>query len=131
MLIGRAIKKVFLEHFPDPSDKKTGRATYKDVLAWFASGNRAAMNPDASFQNYVAGLDQIEGLREVVRHTSPSGTAAETAVAMEFVLEALHQHSLVGKEFEQDGLTYSDMMGSMLSSLGSIEDDEDQELPFG
>ena len=50
---------------------------------------------------------------------------------MEFVLEALHQHSLVGKELQENSLTYSDMMGSMLSSLGSIRDDEDEELPFG
>jgi magnesium chelatase subunit I len=43
---------------------------------------------------------------------------------MEFVLEALHQHSLVGKDFAESTATYIDMMGSMLSSLGSLEDDD-------
>ncbi|MFB6098540.1 MAG: magnesium chelatase, partial [Salinibacter sp.] len=35
-----------------------------------------------------------------------------------FVIEALHQHSLVGKEFGEGGQTYDDIMGSMLSSIG-------------
>jgi magnesium chelatase subunit I len=131
MLIGLAIRKVFIQHFPDPSDKQTGRSSYKDVLDWFAGGKRATIEPNASFQSYVGSLDQIAGLRETVRHTASSGTPAETAVAMEFVLEALHQHSLIGKEIEDDGLRYSDMMGSMLSSLGSIEDADEEELPFG
>jgi magnesium chelatase subunit I len=131
MLIGKAIKKVFVQHFPDPSDKRTGRPAYREVLDWFAAGNRAAIDPQASFQSYVGLLDQVGGLREAVRHTSSSGTPAETAVAMEFVLESLHQHSLVGKEILEDVLTYSDMMGSMLSSLGSIADDGDEEQPFG
>ena len=48
---------------------------------------------------------------------------------MEFVLEALHQHSLIGKEFDsQAGTLYNDIMGSMLSSLGSIDDDDDENL---
>ncbi len=131
MLIGRAIKKVFVQHFPDPSDKRTGRSTYKDILDWFAGGKHATIEPDASFQTYAGSLDQITGLREAVRHTASSGSPAETAVAMEFVLEALHQHSLVGKELHEDRLKYSDMMGSMLSSLRSIEDSDEEELPFG
>ena len=131
MLIGRAVKKVFAEHFPDPSDKKSGRSPYKPVLDWFAAGNRAAIVPNTPFQSYVSALDQIGGLREVVRNVSTPGTAAETAVSMEFVLEALHQHSLVGKDIEEDGLTYSDMMGSMLSSLGPFSDEDEEQLPFG
>ena len=43
---------------------------------------------------------------------------------MEFVLEALHQYSLVGKETVwDDGATYSDMIGAVLSSLGEDENE--------
>ena len=45
---------------------------------------------------------------------------------MEFVLEALHQNSLVGKDHLSDeATTYNDIMGSMLSSLGPLDDDDD------
>ena len=45
---------------------------------------------------------------------------------MEFVLEALYQNSLVGKDqLIEEETTYNDIMGSMLSSLGSLDDDED------
>jgi magnesium chelatase subunit I len=53
---------------------------------------------------------------------------------MEFVVEALHQHSLVGKEVSDGGQTYDDIMGSMLSSIGDggmpsddFDDDDDDE----
>ncbi|NBB85418.1 MAG: magnesium chelatase, partial [Bacteroidetes bacterium] len=53
------------------------------------------------------------------------GTPEETATTMEFVLEALHQNSLIGKDFlEVGGAAYSDIMGSVLSSLGSMDDDD-------
>ncbi len=45
---------------------------------------------------------------------------------MELALEALHQHSLLGKDVADDGATYADMMGSVLSGLGPLgPDDED------
>ncbi len=131
MLIGRAVKKVFAQHFPDPSDKKSGRSPYREILEWFAGGNEASVEPGAPFQQYVAKLDQVTGLRELVRNRSHAGTVPETAVAMEFVLEALHQHSLLGKEIERGGLRYADMMGSMLSSLGSLGEEDDDEMPYG
>ena len=48
-LVGRAINTIFKRYFPDPSDKKQGRAPYDTVLAWFApySGNARAPGPVA------------------------------------------------------------------------------------
>ena len=37
----------------------------------------------------------------------------------------LHQHSLLGKDLADDGASYADMMGSVLSGLGSFGDDDD------
>ena len=139
LLVGRAVNAIFKRYFPDPSDKKEGRSPYQPVLAWFAQGHRVDVRPDMPFADYAKALDQVEGLHELVRrHTSPS-SPAETASAMEFVLEALHQNSLLGKDVvEGTGGAYSDMMGSMLSSLGSFgedddagEDDEDEDDFYG
>ena len=44
---------------------------------------------------------------------------------MDFVLEALHQHSMIGKEDLDDRRSYSDMLGSMLGSMGDMDDFED------
>ena len=88
--------------------------------------NALSLSPELSFTEYVGRLDQIDGLRAIVKKQVNPGTPAETASTMEFVLEALHQNSLVGKDQLSDAATtYNDIMGSMLSSLGPIDDDDD------
>jgi magnesium chelatase subunit I len=125
LLIGRAVNAVFKKYFPDPTDKKEGRSPFQPVLAWFARGNTVELDPGVSFSEYVRALDQVEGLRDVVKARARPGTPAETASTMGFVLEALHQNSMIGKEMFEEAVTYNDMMGSMLSSLGSISEDDD------
>ncbi len=126
LLIGRAVNAIFRRYFPDPSDKKEGRSPYQAILSWFARGNSVDLEPDMSFVEYARTLDRVEGLKEVVeKYTKPSGPE-ETAAAMGFVLEALHQNSLIGKELLDDALIYNDMMGSMLSSIGPFSDEDDE-----
>jgi magnesium chelatase subunit I len=125
LLVGRAVNAIFKRYFPDPSDKKEGRSPYQSILSWFARGNSIQISPNASHSEYVRTLDSVEGLHDLVKKQSNPGNPDETASAMGFVLEALHQNSLVGKEYVDDVLAYNDMMGSMLSSLGSISDDDD------
>ena len=126
LLVGLAVKGIFPRYFPDPSDKRTGREPYKDVFAWFAKGNTIKLSPELSAVDYAKRLDQVDGLRAVAtKHVKP-GSPAETAATMEFVLEALYQNSLVGKDqLIEEETTYNDIMGSMLSSLGPLDDDED------
>jgi magnesium chelatase subunit I len=124
LLIGRAIRTIFNATFPDPSDKRNGRAPYQTVIAWFSQGNRLVLHPDMPFDTYQQALCGVAGLPELVAQYLKPGTPGEAAAGMEFVLEALHQHSLVGKDFAESTATYIDMMGSMLSSLGSLEDDD-------
>jgi len=126
LLVGRAVKTIFTRYFPDPADKRNGREPYKAVLAWFAKGNTVSFSPDLSFADYTARLDGIDGLRTVVKKNAKPVTPAEVASTMELILEALHQNSLVGKDLLGDeATTYNDIMGSMLSSLGSLDDEDD------
>ncbi|MFQ5569651.1 MAG: magnesium chelatase, partial [Rhodothermales bacterium] len=126
LLIGRAVKTIFTRHFPDPSDKREGRAPYQKVLAWFAQNNTITLQPDLPFTDFAQRLDQVDGLHSLVKKHAKATTPSETASTMEFVLEALHHHSLVGKDLlsSEQGATYNDIMGSMLSSLGPIDDDD-------
>jgi magnesium chelatase subunit I len=117
-LIGRAVRALFDEHFPDPSDKEEGRPEYKDVLDWFAQGRSIDLDQDMSDAAYAETLGQIDGLQALAEEYLSPDTTGETHTGMEFVVEALHQHSLVGKEISDGGQTYDDIMGSMLSSIG-------------
>ncbi|SHK31868.1 AAA family ATPase [Rhodothermus profundi] len=127
LLIGRAVKAIFPRYFPDPANRKEGRAVYQPILDWFARGGRVELTPELPFDEYVRRLDAVEGLCGLVQRYTRPATPAETASMMEFVLEALHQHSLVGKELIDQETRYSDIMGAMLSSLGRDDDEEDED----
>lgn len=129
VLIGKAVRSVVSRYFPDPADKRSGREAYSDVLGWFTKGGSVDIPQDAPFAEYVNALDAVTGLRKLVRkHTTPSGPA-ETAATMEFVLEALHQNSLVGKDLVDQELRYTDIMGSVFSGLGDFgEGDDDSDF---
>ena len=123
-LIGQAIRTIFPRYFPDPGDKEEGRPVYADILNWFSTGGSVDLAQDMSDTAYANALTQIDGLDAVVdEHVTPT-TDGERLVTMEFVLEALHQNSLVGKELSDGAQTYDDIMGSMLSSLGDGGFDE-------
>jgi magnesium chelatase subunit I len=125
VLIGKAVRTTLTRYFPDPEDKRSGREAYAKVLNWFAKGGEVDIPQDAPFAEYAKALDEVDGLRDVAReHASPSGPA-ETAATMEFVLEALHQNSLVGKDLVEHEMRYTDIMGSVFSGLGQFGDDDD------
>ena len=141
-LIGRAVRSLFTDYFPDPSDKEDGRPEYQDVLSWFSQGHTLDLDQDMSDRAYADMLDRVDGLQALVEeHISPD-TPGETHSGMEFVVEALHQNSLVGKEVGEGGQTYDDIMGSMLSSIGDggmpgdydeddfDDDDDDRDDPL-
>ncbi|MDT7855818.1 sigma 54-interacting transcriptional regulator [Rubrivirga sp. S365] len=127
-LVGRAVAAIMKTYLPDPAEKGSGesggRAAYSEVLGWFSKGNAVDLDGDLPFADYAKALDRVDGLGKLVdAHTQPS-SPAEKASVMELALEMLHQHSLVGKEVADDGASYADMMGSVLSGLGSYDDDD-------
>lgn len=125
MLIGKAVRTIFSRYFTDPAEKRTGREPYQDIIKWFADGNHVEIGPEMPLSEYVQALDQVNGLRKLAQTHDAGAGPEELAVMMEFVLEALHQNSLVGKDIIDETRTYSDMMGSMLASLGSDDLDDD------
>ena len=94
---------------------------YRPVLEWFASGNHVEIGDDLPHEDFAARLGAVKGLRELATRYLETESAEETAVAMELVLEGLHQHSMVSRE-RGDGpgarTSYKDMFKSMLSGLG-------------
>lgn len=128
VLVGRAAKAIFGRYFPDPSDKKRGRPEYQSVIDWFSKGGTVELETSLCIGDYSASLEKVDGLADVVKKHAPEGDAAERLAVMEFVLEGLHQHSLLGKEAHAQTRRYADMMGSMLSGLTSFGEDDDDDF---
>ncbi|MEQ9264924.1 MAG: sigma 54-interacting transcriptional regulator [Balneolaceae bacterium] len=124
-IIGRVISKMLKKYFPDPqgrSDDDT--VAYKEITDWFSKGNDVLIKDTLSNKDYNKILKQVSGLSKLVKDHTSLKSEHELYAWMDFVLEALHQNSMLSKQDLDDALTYSDMVGSMFSSFGNLEEDE-------
>ncbi|MFN3387099.1 MAG: magnesium chelatase, partial [Candidatus Thermochlorobacter sp.] len=118
LLVGKAINQVFKKYCPDPNKKVQGQSPYATITNWFSQGNQVDIFDDMKFEDYFKALDKVKGLREVAEKTMQPKSKAELASAMEFILEGLHQNSMVGKDELESVRTYNDMIGKIMSSVG-------------
>jgi magnesium chelatase subunit I len=131
-LLGRGVKALFSQRFPDAYKPKRSRraapaesegemtsSEYRPVLEWFSGGNHVEVADDLPHKEFSLQLSQVKGLASLADKYLEPANAEEAAVAMELVLEGLHQNSMLSRE-RTDGATteYKDMLKSMLSGLG-------------
>ena len=130
-LVGKAIATTLRRYLPDPAEKGSGetggRAAYRDVLGWFSRGQTVELDAEMPFADYARALDGVAGLGAVIDAHARAGTPAEKASMMELALETLHQQSLLGKDTAEGGAAYADLVGSVLSGLGSFRPDDDED----
>jgi magnesium chelatase subunit I len=134
-LLGRGVKAVFQQRFPDafkprrakgrssaPPDEGEVQAAseYRTVLEWFsAGGHSVSLGDDLPSKDYALTLSQVKGLGALAAKYLEPRDADEHAVAMELVLEGLHQSSMLSRErTDASGTEYKDMLKSMLSGMG-------------
>jgi magnesium chelatase subunit I len=135
-LLGRGVKALFAQRFPDAYKPRRGRraaaiepeteaatSEYRPILEWFASGNHIEVADDLPHDEFARRLATVKGLGPLAAKYLEPANGEEAAVAMELLLEGLHQHSMLSRE-RTDGSTteYKDMLKSMLSGLGNAED---------
>ena len=114
-LIGRAVKEVFVHYFPAVYGEDDERgAYYQEILAWFEEGKTVEISDAMDDKSYYSALNGVGGLRKLAGEHIRTDSRAELAVAMEFLLEGLHQHSRISKNTADGRRSYSDMMGSLL-----------------
>ncbi len=113
-LIGRAVKEVFENYFPAVYGEDDERgACYQVVLDWFEEGKTVEISDTMDDKSYYSALSGVGGLRNLAGEHIRTKNRAELAVAMEFLLEGLHQHSRISKNVADGRRSYSDMMGSL------------------
>ncbi|MEQ1831911.1 MAG: magnesium chelatase [Candidatus Eisenbacteria bacterium] len=133
-LLGRGVKSLFSQRFPDAFKPRRARrrgteipdesdsqaaAEYRPVLEWFSSGNHLELGDDIPQGEFAASLAKVKGLADLAARYLEPADGDEHAVAMELVLEGLHQSSMLSRERTDEGTTgYKDMLKQMLSGLG-------------
>ncbi len=126
-LVGKAVKELFVKYFPDAykaKEKGEGAASeYDPIFRWFAQGKKVEISDDLSTREFHQRLAQVSGLEELPKRYLPVKDNVELPTAMEFVLEALHQSSILAKErTDTAALAYTDMFSTMLGKPEEAED---------
>jgi magnesium chelatase subunit I len=123
MLIGKAVKTLMLQFFPDPEKVKKSKAPnpYAEIINWFGDSNTILLNDDLPLEEYKKSLNSVAGLKELVKKLHPKLSTNQQLLLMEFVLYGLAEFSQLNKGFLDNGFAFSDMF----NSLFNLEPDED------
>ncbi len=126
-LIGKAVKDIFTKYFPDAykaKEKGEGAASdYDPIFRWFAQGKKVEISDELPTREFHKRLSAVTGLEELPKRYLSVRDPAEVPTAMEFVLEALHQNSILAKErTDTAALAYTDMFSTMLGKPEEAED---------
>ena len=90
-LMNHAVKKEFLEFFPNPDKLKKGqeRDPYGTIKAWFSGGNVLDLMNDMSDKDYQKQLEGVAGLRKFVEKNVKNVDKKDVPTYMELVLHGL------------------------------------------
>ncbi len=122
-LIGQAVKKTFLRHFPNPAKLRRGQEKdpYGVIKAWFSGGNTVDLLHQQNDREFLKQLERVAGLRKFVEaHRVP---AEDAPTFMELVLHGLAEMEVINKEFIVNRWTFKDFLAD--SGLGRGSDDPD------
>ena len=123
-LMGRAIKKMFLDHFPDPDKLRKGeeKDPYGTIRAWFSGGNSVDLLNDCSDKDYKEALDEVAGLRKLAEeHTEAKGD--ELYIYMELALHGLAECNIVNKDVLESSMSFRDILANMLDDDDLFDDE--------
>ncbi|MEM6763712.1 MAG: magnesium chelatase [Bacteroidota bacterium] len=125
-LISKAIRKSFAENFPNPERIKRNdpKNPYKEITAWFGSGNTLDILSDTTDKEYKENLSAIPGLEKLVKKEAKGASESRKYMLMEFILHGLAEFSMLGKQSLESGTQFNDLLSGMFN-LPTDEEDED------
>lgn len=131
-LVGKAIRKQFINYFPNPDTlrkQKTTNNPYKTITDWFGEDNSIDLLHDASRKEYEKILYQVPGLSDLIKNYHKSADDNARLFLMEFALHGLAEYSLLSKSQLAYGLQFKDLLSSMFSmpDMGMEDEDEDED----
>ncbi len=123
-LLGKAVKKAFLSHFPNPDKLKKGvdKDPYGTIRAWFTGGNELDLLNDASEKDFREALDGVAGLRKLAESTL-NVKGDDAYPFMELALHGLAEFNVINKEVLESSFSFRDLLANMLDD-GLFDDDE-------
>jgi magnesium chelatase subunit I len=74
---------------------------------------------ELTHDDYVKRLEKVAGLKEIAAKHLDLKDGDGVALGMEFVLEGLHQHSMVSKREEGVKTAYRDMLKAMFDHMAT------------
>jgi magnesium chelatase subunit I len=120
-LIGKAVKAVFDRTFPDAyqpgGEAGAGEGEFQPIVSWFQNGRAIDLSDELSDRDLEKKLAEITGLQALAKKYLGAKTTSELAAGMEFVLEGLHQSSLLAKHEIVGGRVFKDMFEEMVRGL--------------
>ncbi|MBC7913032.1 MAG: sigma 54-interacting transcriptional regulator [Pyrinomonadaceae bacterium] len=127
ILVGKAIKTLMAQYFPDPEKLKRSKALnpYTEIINWFGTGNSISVIDDLSEKEYAAILNSVPGLQAVIKQFHPSLIDTQILLLMEFLLHGLAEFSQVSKSYLDNGYAFKDMLGSLFNASFDDEDEDD------
>lgn len=123
-LLSEALKKEFLDNFPNPDKLKKGqqRDPYGTIRAWFSGGNTINLMNDSSEKTYKKELDKVAGLGKLVEAADLD--PRDRYLYMELVLFGLSEFNIISKSIVDSTFNFKDVLANMF-------DDEDDFGGFG
>jgi magnesium chelatase subunit I len=125
-LLGKAIKTLFIEYFPDPEKAKKPevKSPYQPIISWFGKGNNIDLFLNASAADYHHSLHSVPVLNELVNNFHSSADESEKLLLMEFLLFGLSEYSLLTKHKLEGAIQFQDLLNSMFK-FSTEDPDED------
>ena len=129
-LIGKAIRTLFVQYFPDPDKirKLKGTNPYRPVTEWFGNGHSLDILNDEDQKGYEARLNGIPGLKDLVKdHAGKMGKEAEYFM-MEMALHGLSEYSMLGKQvINHHTVQFKDLLSGILGMAGRGEEEQGED----
>jgi len=128
-LLGKAIRKEFLEKFPDPEKIKKGKQVnpYAEIVSWFSDGNELDLLHHVSDKEYEKQLRMYPMPAEVVKKYFPKISRQEQLLLSEFLLHGLSEFSQISKKHLERGIKFKDLMSTMFNFKQSAEEEEEED----
>ena len=95
-------------------------------MRWFEQGNVVNVDDrmtNEEFYNTLVAVPTLAQLASSHFNIALTGTVS-LATAMEFILDALHQHSKLAKDDSETHTVYKDLVGSMFALPTMLDDEE-------